>query len=162
MEKPLALLMNHRLLMSLILLCCRPLFGYESTGSCENKRTEPGRSKLFLNEPVCLIDTNVKNFLGSGPSWDKWSLWIRGGGTDPGFDVLAPEARSWRLGGLSVVWHLCGLAPSCPPVFTAYFWLTGYGCSLLMISRCSFVRHRFELFVPLCQFTHWARCDVWH
>lgn len=54
-KNPLALLMNHRLSMSLILLCCWPLFGYECIGSCENKRAEPGRNEfVWMRLPVSL------------------------------------------------------------------------------------------------------------
>lgn len=41
--------------LSLILLCCWPLFGYECIGSCENKRAEPGRSEfVWMSLPVSL------------------------------------------------------------------------------------------------------------
>lgn len=41
--------------MSLILVCCRLLFGYEFIGTCENKRAEPGRSEFIsMSMPVSL------------------------------------------------------------------------------------------------------------
>lgn len=52
--------------LSLILLCCWPLFGYEYIVSiiiyCENKRAEPGKEQLCLNETACLVDIDVKRF----------------------------------------------------------------------------------------------------
>lgn len=100
MENPLALLMNHRLFISLILLFCWPLFGYE----CIARTREPSQEGASLSEWACLSHWHqCQKLLGSHPSWDKWSFGLRECSTVPSFDVSA--VKDCRV-GLSRVLHL--------------------------------------------------------
>lgn len=86
--KHLALLLNCRPFMILILLLTWPLFGYECIRSCETKRFEPGKSEfVWISLPVPLTSMSKTSRITSKPgqvviwTWRtrQWSeLWCGG------------------------------------------------------------------------------------
>ena len=125
------------------------------------------KERACVNEPVCPVDTDVKNSLGSRPSWDKWSFcWERG--TVPGFDVSALKDRRWATGrvitGVASSWMVDICGPRCCLRSCAFRMFSSWPSAVTVewtISRNRLIRHKFVSVARLFTFCLWNP-PVWN